>query len=59
MVDYLDSQTAFEAEEDTRGHVSLLNDYIFWTLLNGLQHGSDKTQFLAEGVVFDVRADQL
>ena len=58
MVDYLNGETAFEAKKDTGGNVALSDDDVFRSLLDGLQHGADEAQFLAEGVVFDMWTDQ-
>jgi hypothetical protein len=58
MIDNLNGEAAFEAKEDTGRNVALSDDDVFRSLLDGLQHGADEAQFLAEGVVFDVWTDQ-
>lgn len=58
MVNYLDGETTLETKEDTRRDIALSDDDVFRSLLNGLKHGTDETELLAERVVFDMRTDQ-
>jgi hypothetical protein len=58
MVNNLNCETSFETKEDTGRDVALSDYNVFGSLLDGLQHGAYKAEFLAKRVVLNMRTDQ-